>query len=167
MKSTFEQFKSLLCYIMRTGSGHYQSFGAHFSCSLWLFSCVKFWVTQARLQPILIHLPWWRILNLAFLLAFSVFIRIVTLSFLTPWGTYPRKAYSWTRVFLFQWNVLEKGPKNWGFLRPRIYRSIFLNDLHSELVKMKHLHFRKVSLQFFRQIPSLQTCFGSDWSILF
>lgn len=97
----------------------------------------------------------------AFLLQFNAFHVIVHLNFLNPWGTCLQRAYFLREGYLFQWNVEEREPRSSCFPRRETYRCAFHDDFRFELVKMKHLHFKKVSLKFSEQIRYLVTLLQS------
>ncbi len=157
LKFSFQSTGSLLCYIMRTDSGHYQSFAAHSLCSLELFLNGLFLASTAHQLATRLNPQEWSVATNAFLQQFNFSHVIVPRNFLNPWDTCLRKACFLREGYLCQWNDGRREPKSSCFPMREIYRSVFLGGFHFELVKMKHLHFKKVSLQFFQQIPYLLT----------
>lgn len=97
------------------------------------------------------------ILTKAFLRCFRAFLKIALMSQNTLWGTCLRIACSQRGEFLSRWNAEGREPKSLSFLRPGICHEICPGGFHFELVKMKHLHFKTVSLLFSQISLYLQT----------
>ncbi len=153
----FQLTESLLCYIMRTGSGHYQSFGAHFLCFQGLFCDVLLLVATINQLATRLHPHGWSIVPKASLQPFNSFLVIVIPSCHNPLDTCPRKACFLKGGFLSQSNDGEIAPRSSCFPRRVICRWLDRGGFHFELVKMKHVHFNKVSPQFSQQILFILT----------
>ncbi len=157
LRFNFQSTESLLCYIMRTGSGHYQSFGAHFLCFQGLFCDVLPLAVTISLPATRLHLQGWSIVPKASLKSFHASLVIVIPSYHNPLDTCPRKACFLKEGYLFRLNDGEIMPRSSCFPRREICRWLDRGGFHFELVKMKHVHFKKVSPQFSQQILFILT----------
>ena len=146
-----------LCYIMRTDSEHYQSCEGHSLCFKVPSSFGKSSKVTINRLTITLKLMGLSFLPEAFPRWLIGFLMIALLNLIIPLDTCLLKACFWKVGFLFRLNDDEKGPVSSYFQVQVIFRSFDLGGFHFELVKMKHLHFKKVSPLFSLLFLSLMT----------